>query len=63
MARVEDTAHHPAEGWNAQVEPGVIDQLAAVSGGAPTLAKAFLGTAICIAVAAVAVTGRRRSRR
>ncbi|MFN8033981.1 serine protease [Mycobacterium sp. ST-F2] len=85
MARIEDTAHHPADGWNAQVGRGVIDPLAAVSGGAPAPAPArvaatpsapapgpdqrpsrriaFLGTAVCIAVATVAATGHRRSRR
>lgn len=84
MARIEDTARHPADGWNPQVGRGVIDPLAAVSGGASTPAPArvaaaqaaptarsdhrpsrriaFLGTAICIAVAAIAATGRRRSR-
>jgi membrane-anchored mycosin MYCP len=84
MARIEDTARHPADGWNPQVGRGVVDPLAAVSGGASTPAPArvaaaqtttahgadhrpsrriaFLGTAICIAVAAVAATGRRRSR-
>ncbi len=83
MARIKDTARHPADGWNAQVGRGVIDPLAAVSGSTPAPAPArvaaaqtpptpgpdhrpsrriaFLGTAICIAVAAVAVTGRRRS--
>ncbi|MUL77290.1 type VII secretion-associated serine protease mycosin [Mycolicibacterium sp. CBMA 226] len=85
MARIEDTARHPADGWNAQVGRGVIDPLAAVSGGVqtpnparvaatpaapvpgphdrPSRRIAFLGTALCIAVAAVAATGRRRSRR
>ncbi|MHA7665752.1 type VII secretion-associated serine protease mycosin [Mycolicibacterium sp. HS_4_1] len=85
MARIEDTAHHPADGWNAQVGHGMVDPLAAVSGGGPAPAPArvaaaqtapaagpdnrpsrriaFLGTAICIAMAAVAVTGRRRPRR
>ncbi|KAB7755487.1 serine protease [Mycolicibacterium mucogenicum DSM 44124] len=84
MARIEDTARHPADGWNPQVGRGVVDPLAAVSSGVPTPAPArvstaqtthapgpdhrpsrriaFLGTAICIAVAAIAVTGRRRSR-
>jgi len=84
MTRIEDTAHHPTDGWNAQVGRGVVDPLAAVSGGAPTPAPArvstpqtapvsgpdhqpsrriaFLGTAICIAVAAVAATGRRSRR-
>lgn len=84
MARIEDTARHPADSWNPQVGRGVVDPLAAVSGGASTPAPAlvaaataastpgpdhrpsrrvaFLGTAICIAVAAVAATGRRRSR-
>ena len=84
MARIEDTAHHPADGWNAQVGRGVVDPLAAVSGGAPTPAPArvaaaqvaptarpdhqpprriaFLGTAICITVGAVAATGRRSRR-
>ncbi|BCI80017.1 MULTISPECIES: type VII secretion-associated serine protease mycosin [unclassified Mycolicibacterium] len=85
MARIEDTARHPADGWNPQIGRGVVDPLAAVSGGVPTPAPArvstaqtapasgsdhrpsrriaFLGTAICIAVAAVAATGRRRSPR
>jgi len=85
MARIEETARHPADGWNPQIGRGVIDPLAAVSGGVPTPAPArvstaqtaptpgpnhrpsrriaFLGTALCIMVAAVAVTGRRRSRR
>lgn len=85
IARIEDTARHPADGWNPQVGRGVVDPLAAVSGGVPTPAPArvstaqtlpapgpdhrpsrriaFLGTALCITVAAVTATGRRRSRR
>jgi len=85
MARIEETARHPDDGWNPQIGRGVVDPLAAVSGGVPTPAPArvstaqtsptpgpdhrpsrriaFLGTALCIMVAAVAVTGRRRSRR
>lgn len=84
MARIEDTARHPADGWNPQIGRGVVDPSAAISGGVPTPAPArvstaqsapapapdhrpsqriaFLGTAICIAVAAVAATGRRRPR-
>jgi len=31
MARIRDTARHPAEGWNARVGFGVVDALAAVS--------------------------------
>ncbi|WP_410431247.1 type VII secretion-associated serine protease mycosin [Mycolicibacterium sphagni] len=31
MARIETTAHHPAEGWNAAVGNGVVDPLAALS--------------------------------
>ncbi|MFN8032244.1 MAG: type VII secretion-associated serine protease mycosin [Mycobacterium sp.] len=31
MARIEATAHHPAQGWNAAVGNGVIDPLAALS--------------------------------
>ncbi|MDR3660861.1 MAG: type VII secretion-associated serine protease mycosin [Mycobacterium sp.] len=86
MARIKDTAHHPAGGWNAQVGHGVVDPLAAVSSGgaqvaapAPAVAAppapisdpdqrrsrriAFLGTAVCIAVAAVALAGGRRRQR
>lgn len=33
MRRIEDTAHHPPGGWNPLVGNGVIDALAAVSGG------------------------------
>lgn len=32
MQRIEDTARHPAAGWDAQVGHGVVDALAAVSG-------------------------------
>jgi membrane-anchored mycosin MYCP len=35
MQRIEDTAHHPAAGWDAQVGHGVIDALAAVSADGP----------------------------
>ncbi|MUL48532.1 type VII secretion-associated serine protease mycosin [Mycobacterium sp. CBMA293] len=84
MARIKDTAHHPAGGWNAQVGYGVIDPLAAVStDGAPMAAPArvataqsptetgpdhrqrriaLLGTAVCIAVAAAALTTCRLNR-
>jgi membrane-anchored mycosin MYCP len=31
MQRIEDTAHHPTAGWDAQVGHGVVDALAAVS--------------------------------
>ncbi len=31
MARIEATAHHPAQGWNAAVGSGVVDPLAALS--------------------------------
>ncbi|WP_431240606.1 type VII secretion-associated serine protease mycosin [Mycolicibacterium aichiense] len=31
MTRIEGTAHHPAQGWNAAVGNGVIDPLAALS--------------------------------
>jgi membrane-anchored mycosin MYCP len=33
MARIEDTAHHPSAGWDPWVGHGVVDALAAVSGG------------------------------
>ncbi|MGV0813515.1 type VII secretion-associated serine protease mycosin [Mycolicibacterium boenickei] len=36
MRRIEDTARTPAEGWNPVVGHGVVDALAAVSGGAPS---------------------------
>ncbi|WP_156665490.1 type VII secretion-associated serine protease mycosin [Rhodococcus phenolicus] len=35
MARIEATAHAPAEGWNPRVGHGVIDPLAAVAGPDP----------------------------
>lgn len=35
MQRIEDTAHRPAAGWDPFVGNGVVDPLAAVSGGAP----------------------------
>lgn len=35
MRRIEDTARHPGTGWNASVGHGLVDALAAVSGGAP----------------------------
>lgn len=35
MARIEDTAHRPAAGWDPVVGHGVVDVAAAVSGGAP----------------------------
>ncbi|KUI20724.1 type VII secretion-associated serine protease mycosin [Mycobacterium lehmannii] len=34
MRRIEDTARHPAGGWNPLVGHGVVDTLAAVTGGA-----------------------------
>ena len=34
MRRIEDTAHHPSEGWNPWVGHGVVDALAAVSADA-----------------------------
>lgn len=34
IARIEDTAHHPAGGWNPKVGHGVVDALAAVSADA-----------------------------
>jgi membrane-anchored mycosin MYCP len=34
MRRIEDTAHHPAAGWDPWVGHGVVDALAAVSGDA-----------------------------
>lgn len=39
MQRIEDTAHHPAAGWDAAVGRGVVDALAAVSGPDPTGAR------------------------
>ncbi|MCK5754952.1 MAG: S8 family serine peptidase, partial [Mycobacterium sp.] len=33
MRRIEDTARHPGSGWNAEVGHGLVDALAAVSGG------------------------------
>lgn len=36
MQRIKDTAHRPPEGWNPFVGYGVVDALAAVSGGAAT---------------------------
>ena len=37
MRRIEDTAHHPAAGWDPWVGRGVVDALAAVSAdGVPT---------------------------
>jgi membrane-anchored mycosin MYCP len=36
MRRVEETAHHPAAGWDPVVGQGVVDALAAVSGDATT---------------------------
>ncbi|MEX3772001.1 S8 family serine peptidase, partial [Mycolicibacterium fortuitum] len=38
MRRIEDTAHTPADGWNPLVGHGVVDALAAVSGGTPSSA-------------------------
>lgn len=35
MGRIEDTAHRPSAGWNPVVGRGVVDVVAAVSGGAP----------------------------
>ncbi len=36
MRRIEDTARHPAAGWDPLVGHGVVDVLAAVTGGAPS---------------------------
>jgi membrane-anchored mycosin MYCP len=88
MQRIEQTAHHPAAGWNPLVGYGVVDPLAAVGAGpgadpvrtaAPsaqragdpakvdsrTRSVAFGGAAVCVAVAAAALTvsGRRLRRR
>ncbi|MDH6244724.1 type VII secretion-associated serine protease mycosin [Mycobacterium sp. OTB74] len=87
MARIKNTAHHPAGDWNPQVGHGVVDPLAAVSADSPVAAAAstsaasvvpaaappedhrrarriaFMGTAVCVTVAAIAVTGGRRLRR
>ncbi|MCA4751918.1 type VII secretion-associated serine protease mycosin [Mycolicibacterium fortuitum] len=38
MRRIEDTARTPADGWNPLVGHGVVDALAAVSGGTPSSA-------------------------
>ncbi|MEZ0050625.1 membrane-anchored mycosin MYCP [Mycobacterium sp. MAA66] len=40
MARIKDTARHPAGGWNPRVGHGVVDALAAVSADGPGLAAA-----------------------
>ena len=45
MARIKDTARHPTDGWNAQVGRGVVDPLAAVSGGTPAPAPARIAAA------------------
>lgn len=37
MARIEATAHAPAEGWNPRVGHGVVDPLAAVAGPDPVV--------------------------
>jgi membrane-anchored mycosin MYCP len=87
MARIKDTAHHPAGDWNPQVGHGVVDPLAVVSADSPVAPAAttsaasvvpatappednqharriaFMGTAVCIAVAAIAVAGGRQLRR
>jgi len=36
MRRIEETAHRPAAGWDPVVGYGVVDAMAAVSGGATT---------------------------
>jgi len=38
MARIRDTARHPAEGWNPRVGRGMVDALAAVSADSDTVA-------------------------
>lgn len=38
MARIKDTARHPADGWNPRVGRGVVDALAAVSADSATVA-------------------------
>ncbi|MGA5541042.1 type VII secretion-associated serine protease mycosin [Mycobacterium sp. NPDC051198] len=40
MRRIEDTARTPADGWNPSVGHGVVDALAAVSGGTPSSVSA-----------------------
>jgi membrane-anchored mycosin MYCP len=35
MQRIEDTARHPASGWDAQVGRGAVDALAAISADGP----------------------------
>jgi membrane-anchored mycosin MYCP len=49
MQRIEDTAHHPASGWDPAVGHGVVDALAAVSDGGSVSTGRSSGTPIEIA--------------
>jgi membrane-anchored mycosin MYCP len=41
MQRIEDTARHPAAGWNSQIGHGVVDALAAISADGPGAARSM----------------------
>lgn len=51
MRRIEDTAHHPAGGWNPAVGHGVVDALAAVSDGGSVGVGGSSGTPIALVTA------------
>ncbi|KUI16823.1 type VII secretion-associated serine protease mycosin [Mycobacterium sp. GA-1285] len=48
MRRIEDTARHPAGGWNPLVGHGVVDVMAAVSGGATSAADSVRPTTVAL---------------
>ncbi|WP_166902762.1 type VII secretion-associated serine protease mycosin [Mycobacterium sp. DL440] len=58
MRRIEDTARTPADGWNPLVGNGVVDALAAVSGGTPSSASVPTAPASVAPAARVAIDPR-----
>ncbi|BBY43946.1 type VII secretion-associated serine protease mycosin [Mycolicibacterium celeriflavum] len=53
MRRIEETARHPAAGWDPVVGHGVVDVLAAVTGGSPPTADRNRPTIVSVPAPAV----------
>jgi membrane-anchored mycosin MYCP len=62
MRRIEETAHRPAAGWNPVVGHGVVDALAAISGGATPAASAQRSQSRPVSYPSAAPTDRRAHR-
>lgn len=58
MRRIEDTARTPADGWNPLVGHGVVDALAAVSGGTPSSVSAPTAPALIVPSAPASIDAR-----